>query len=97
MAEVAGVRPDRPGWKAIKFQPRLKLYSSLSATVPVGTVGGETLGAVHISWTGSDAGVKVIVRGERLVSRPVPLHVILPNQELRLDWTGQQLEFTISA
>ncbi|KAL5619912.1 hypothetical protein FOBRF1_003158 [Fusarium oxysporum] len=97
MAEVAGVRPDRPGWKAIKFQPRLKLYSSLSATVPVGTVGGETLGAVHVSWTGSDAGVKIIVRGERLVSRPVPLHVVLPNQDLRLDWTGHQLEFTISA
>ncbi|KAH7174195.1 bacterial alpha-L-rhamnosidase-domain-containing protein [Fusarium flagelliforme] len=97
IAEVAGVRPDRPGWKAIRFQPRLGLYSRLSATVPVNTVGDETLGAIHISWTGFDAGVKVVVRGEKMVSRPIPLHIILPNQDLHLDWTGHQLEFMTSA
>ncbi|KAM0229890.1 hypothetical protein ACHAPO_009612 [Fusarium lateritium] len=97
MAEVAGVRPDGPGWKAIKFQPRLRLYSSLSATVPVGTVNGETLGAVHVSWTECDTGMKVVIRGDKPVSRPIPLHIVLPDKGLRLDWTGHELEFITRA
>ncbi|KAM5353550.1 hypothetical protein ACJ41O_000200 [Fusarium nematophilum] len=34
LAEVAGVRPAKPGWQELEFAPRLSLYTSLDAAVP---------------------------------------------------------------
>ncbi|KAL4903123.1 hypothetical protein BDW74DRAFT_169062 [Aspergillus multicolor] len=35
LAEVVGLRPAEPGWKVISFAPRVGLYGSLRARVPV--------------------------------------------------------------
>lgn len=99
IAEVAGIRPAEPGWEAIKVSPRLQLYHSMCASVPVGKAGNEGVGLVHVSWsTSSSSGdVNLRIRGEQQVATPVPLHLCLPGQETRIDWYGHEIDCIIKA
>lgn len=51
LAEVAGIGPADPGWAAIEFKPRLKIFPEFEATVPLRMVQGQISGCVHVTWT----------------------------------------------
>ncbi|KAI7977035.1 hypothetical protein EIK77_002545 [Talaromyces pinophilus] len=87
VAEVAGVRPAAPGWKAIQVRPRLKLYPELDARVPLRMVNGKTSGIVHVSWAQGTATTDVWVRikVDMKGAQPVPVHISLPGLEMTLD------------
>jgi hypothetical protein len=78
MAEVIGLRPAKPGWASLEFQPRLSLYREIEATVPFPCGGGTALARVSWKTTPSD---DVIVSMKVLdVSRAILVHVKLPCQ-----------------
>ncbi|KAH6980875.1 bacterial alpha-L-rhamnosidase-domain-containing protein [Ilyonectria sp. MPI-CAGE-AT-0026] len=96
-AEVAGVRPAAPGWKAIGVKPRLRLYPSFNASVPLSVVDRGPIGIVHISWTTclTTGDVKLCVSGDMDIVEPVPLCIQLPGYEINLAWAGQKLDLTV--
>ena len=53
-AEVAGLRPVKPGWDAIEFRPRVKLYESAYAKIATGKKG-----VAEVSWKTVDGKVQV--------------------------------------
>lgn len=48
VAEVAGIRSDSPGWRAMMFQPRVTLFPMLDVKVPFGVPGSS--GIAHVHW-----------------------------------------------
>jgi hypothetical protein len=48
IAEVAGLKPAEPGFRSITFKPRLSLYPSVKAQMPINGLLGR--GLVHVEW-----------------------------------------------
>jgi len=90
LAEVAGIRPEQPGWDQVRFAPRLGLYSSFKATVPFQREG--KLGLAEVSWSSSDDEVLVGLRIEGL-ARPVTVIVQLPGQSKKVMNSFEKMEF----
>ncbi|KAL6409172.1 Bacterial alpha-L-rhamnosidase [Ilyonectria robusta] len=78
MAEVAGVKPAAPGWAAVSFKPRLKLFRTLDVRVPIGGTPGSRV--AHVRWTTDDgnAKVKVTLSVEFLLEAGLDSDVKLP-------------------
>ncbi|CAF3525473.1 unnamed protein product [Fusarium graminearum] len=77
LADVAGIKPAKPGWDQITFAPRLSLYSSFKANVPFHRRG--KLGLAKVSWSSSNDEVLVELRIEGLAG-PVSVCVQLPGE-----------------
>lgn len=91
MAEVAGVKPLQAGWSAISIRPRISLYPSFSATVPIQASRGSISGTVGVAWETEDStGVVAVSLKFRFdKATVVPVHVELPGEPLHLvDSTG---------
>lgn len=98
MAEVAGVRPLQPGWAAISVRPRIKLYTSFSAVVPIGRSGGELTGTVSVAWQRQESNDAVTVKigCEFGQSAVVPVQIELPGEAVRLlDSSMKEVSFII--
>jgi hypothetical protein len=51
LAEVAGLTPAEPGWKSLRFRPRLTLLPDVDSTVPIpGSGTDKKPDTVHIQW-----------------------------------------------
>lgn len=98
MAEVAGIRPKGPGWKAITFQPRLALYKELEATVPLPMVNGKTTGAAHVAWkTTVEGNIVVSLRVELVKPAVIPVYVTLPKSPCLLMDSTDDLTFIVKS
>ena len=60
MTEVVGIRPAKPRFAVISFQPRVELFSSLDAKMPIGGSHGEAVLIAHVKWFTVDDGVRVL-------------------------------------
>jgi hypothetical protein len=90
MAEVIGLRPAKPGWASLEFQPRLSLYQEIEATVPFPCGGGTVLARVSWKTTPSD---DIIVSMKVLgVSRAIPVLVKLPCQPETLIQSADEIK-----
>ncbi|KAL4767146.1 Six-hairpin glycosidase-like protein [Aspergillus nidulans var. acristatus] len=81
MAEVVGLRPVEPGWRAIEFRPRISLYREMKATVPIPT-GSDSRGQIclaDVSWSAEDCGDTVVSlrMGGLQGKAPIRLSVLL--------------------
>ncbi|KAK9455939.1 bacterial alpha-L-rhamnosidase-domain-containing protein [Dipodascopsis uninucleata] len=84
MAEVAGIRPAKPGWASLEFSPRFNLYREFEATIPMKLVGGEITGYSHVSWIHmSNGSVEINLRVEIMAKKVIPVYVKLASQPLR--------------
>ncbi|KAI1846235.1 hypothetical protein JX266_007760 [Neoarthrinium moseri] len=98
MAEVAGVRPASPGWESIEFSPRLNLFSTIEATVPLRQVGAKSEGLVHVSWvTNAEGVIKITLRLELQEPKLIPIHVKLPSQPLRVVDSASDYTFVVQS
>lgn len=94
MAEVIGLRPAKPGWASLEFQPRLSLYREIEATVPFPYGGGTALAKVSWKTTPSDdITVSMKVLG---LTRAIPVHVKLPCQPEILMQTADEIKFRLT-
>jgi hypothetical protein len=93
MAEVIGLRPAKPGWASLEFEPRLSLYRDIEATVPFPYVGGIAL--AKVSWKTTPSGdfeVSLKVSG---VTLPIPVYVKLPSQLEMLMNSADEITFSL--
>ncbi|KAH7198936.1 Six-hairpin glycosidase-like protein [Fusarium flagelliforme] len=90
LSEVAGIKPEKPGWDQVRFEPRLSLYPSFKATVPFHRRG--KLGLAEVSWSSSDDEVLVELRIEAL-ARPVTVIVQLPGQSEKVMNSFEKMVF----
>lgn len=97
-AEVAGVRPARPGWAAVLFEPRLKLFSNFTAVVPMKMIDGSPTGMVHVSWSETLSSKRSVALRIDMADPVVivPVHVKLPGQPLRVLDSSRPMEFLVS-
>ncbi|KAH6871487.1 Six-hairpin glycosidase-like protein [Thelonectria olida] len=92
LAEVAGVRPAKPGWEEMEFSPRVRLYPSLDATVPFPVEGKIAL--AKIAWaeaSGGETRVSLSIVG---LSTSIPVHVKLPGQSVVVVDSSEHMSFT---
>lgn len=61
IVEVLGIRPAKPGFAALQFNPRTALFPIIQAKVPLMIKGGSRKGTLRISWKTNEPGV---VEGE---------------------------------
>jgi hypothetical protein len=96
LAEVAGIRPAQPGWSAIDFKPRIGLYRSFNATVPLGTIEGQVYGHAHVSWAQNLEGdTEISLRVELRDARVIPVCVCLPSLPVKTIESDQDLTFAV--
>ncbi|KAJ5374237.1 bacterial alpha-L-rhamnosidase-domain-containing protein [Penicillium concentricum] len=81
LAEVAGIRPAKPGWEEMEFTPRIGLYRSLEAAIPFYREGRVALAKVTWARADSDTKTRVFLSITGL-SRPISVHVRLPGQAM---------------
>ncbi|KAL6912443.1 hypothetical protein FSST1_010203 [Fusarium sambucinum] len=82
LAEVAGVKPELPGWEEIRIAPRLGLYPSFNATVPFVREGKVTL--AKVSWGPSDGEMTLVKLRIEGSAEPVPVHIQLKGQSEKI-------------
>ncbi|KAI3579815.1 Six-hairpin glycosidase-like protein [Fusarium oxysporum f. sp. albedinis] len=96
--EVAGVSPALPGWKAIKFSPRIDLFPSLEATVPLDMVDGKTRGLVRVTWTKDEnADTNLQLGLDIATDETMTVNILIPGHEQVLQGTSGQWDFVIKA
>lgn len=96
-AQVAGVRPARPGWKAVDFAPRIELFPKLEATIPLNMVDGMPRGLVRVSWRRNEIGdTHLRLAVDMTVLEKVSVNVLIPGHEQVLEGAGGQWDFEIS-
>ncbi|CZR49803.1 uncharacterized protein FPRO_16011 [Fusarium proliferatum ET1] len=96
--EVAGVSPALPGWKAINFSPRIELFPSLEATVPLDMVDGKLRGLVRVTWTKDEnAETNLRLCLDIATDETIPVYILIPGHEQVLQGTSGQWDFVIKA
>ncbi|KAL2802464.1 Six-hairpin glycosidase-like protein [Aspergillus granulosus] len=98
IAEVVGLRPVEPGWRAIEFRPRISLYREMKPTVPIptGSNGRGQMSLADVSWSATGCGdIVVSLRMNGLEGKaPIRLSVLsLPDMTVDHD---KVLSFAIS-
>lgn len=96
MAEVAGIRPAKPGWAGVTFQPRFGLYRELRATVPLRRRGDGVGILAYVSWKPSSEGtteIRLVIEGP--ISEAIPVVVKLPFCPARLMDSTMNMEFVV--
>ena len=87
-AEVAGVRPGRPGWETIRFSPRVGLFREFKGQVPFGGGRRCAKGMASVEWRAVDGEEKVFKVSLRLdfdpgqegeASRLPPIEILWPD------------------
>ncbi|KAG4258899.1 hypothetical protein FPRO03_13365 [Fusarium proliferatum] len=91
LAEVAGIRPAKAGWQEIEFAPRLGLYTSLDATVPIYREGKMVL--AKVGWSSLDGETRVTLGIEGL-DKSISVHVKLPGWPVMVEKSSQSMVFT---
>ncbi|CEI67941.1 hypothetical protein FVEN_g7784 [Fusarium venenatum] len=91
LAEVAGVKPELPGWEQIRFAPRLGLYPSFNATVPFARKGKTAL--VKVSWSSSDGEMTLVKLRIEGSAEPVPVHIQLTGQSEKIMVGSKEIVF----
>ncbi|KAM0127292.1 hypothetical protein ACHAP3_008860 [Botrytis cinerea] len=84
LAEVAGVKPERPGWEVIAFQPRVDLFPNLDAKVPFKK--GVEIAIAHVSWRTQAERTNIYLSLRNGDGEYLDMHVIarLPNGDTRM-------------
>ncbi|KAG4435636.1 hypothetical protein IFR05_008883 [Cadophora sp. M221] len=100
MAEVAGVYPAAPGWTIVGFRPRLELFGTINARVPV--LVGQKKGWVWVWWQTEESGdvrlgLKVEMEGTNSQELVVPVTVSLPDQAFGMTCGIEEVSFVVKA
>lgn len=96
LAEVAGIRPAKPGWKEMQFTPRVGLYRSLEAVVPFRREG--SIGLAKVTWTRADSDIETRVSLNITgLSEPISVHVKLPDQDVMTLDSSEEMCFSCTS
>lgn len=93
VTEVAGVRPALPGWGTISFTPRLSLFRTFAACIPVSRHLG---GKVHVKWDTNVVSRSIAVSlSSEAGCEKVLVHVALPNGRKEIGYLPGTLSFNV--
>lgn len=93
LSEVAGIRPLKPGWAVIGFEPRLEVYRDFEATVPLPLREGCVQGLIRVAWApiaGNDVKVLLSVTAP---DKTILVQVKLPSQAMQTVESGKDYVF----
>jgi hypothetical protein len=94
MAEVIGLRPAKPGWASLIFEPRLSLYREIEGTVPFPN--GDGIALAKVSWkTTALKDITVSLKVLDVTTPAIPVHVKLPRQLDMLMNTADDMTFSM--
>ncbi|KAL3452725.1 Six-hairpin glycosidase [Aspergillus insuetus] len=96
MAEVVGLRPVEPGWRAIEFQPRITLYRVLEATVPFRMGSDGHMCLADVSWSTADSGDTMVSLRIRGLPRKPAVHLAISSLPEIIVESDRELYFTVS-
>jgi hypothetical protein len=96
LAEVAGIRPAQPAWSAIEFKPRICLYRTFEATIPLGMASDQSCDHVRVSWNQVSGGdIRLSLNLKLRHARVIPVHVHLPSMPPDIINCEQDLTFIV--